>query len=267
MCESDKDSVEVLIAVDNAQFASAIINALKTFAPFPIRAAFTNSLQHAIGYLDQFSVDILLIDTFLVDSRNEISVRKIRERTKSPVIAFVKSALPELIDEVKRAGAERVVVRTDVDPVRLVRAVEEIAGDLWEKRKTPCVRAQTVTRGYVAHEADLNPRSVSPRCIGVAVRRTAGNTRRTTEMHVLAGVGPRIDNGAHSRVPASRGNGEHVWTSTTALPDAATIGWRERLRGVQKLYEILVEHRVPPEEQRRLLRRLLIDSLQKDDFI
>ena len=261
MCESDKDAVAVLVAVDNAQFAGALINVLKTCAPFPIRAAFTNSVQHAAHYLEQFKVDVILLDSTLPDCRNEITLAKIRQSSDSAAIVFVKNSDPDLESMLLHLGAHRVFSRVSLDPMSLVRTVEEIAGNTWRQQITLCARAQTQQAGardVMAHEMEHGLRSVAPRC--VSAKRTGGNTKRTSQMH-----GMSRGNTALAAVPMSAYRNETP-IEEEEVARASVSDWRKRLRGAQRLYQLLMENKVPGARQRQMLRRLLLNCIQTEEW-
>lgn len=126
MSESDFDSVAILVAVANADFAAALVQVLRNCAPFPVKAAVTNSLQQGLVYLDTNDVDIVLLEAFLPDCRGNAAVTKLRQKSNVPTIVFARKLTSEVEEQMKNFGANAVLSRDKLDPVSLVTTMQTV---------------------------------------------------------------------------------------------------------------------------------------------
>ncbi len=94
MNESGENPVGVLVVVEGVGFTNALLQVLKNCSPFPLKAAVTNSLIHALEHLqeDDGQIDVVLIDAEMANYAPGVPIRKVREITSKPTIAFCACA-------------------------------------------------------------------------------------------------------------------------------------------------------------------------------
>lgn len=134
MTQSDLDSAAILVVVDTPNFAGAIVQVLRNCAPFPIRAAVTNSLEQALSFLKTTPVDLILIDAFLPDSMGSSSLCRLRQQSSVPAIAFARSPNEDVEQYLIKCGAQAVLPRDSFDAMTLIRAVQRTIGNLKVER-------------------------------------------------------------------------------------------------------------------------------------
>jgi DNA-binding NarL/FixJ family response regulator len=157
MTQSDLDSAAILVVVDTPNFAGAIVQVLRNCAPFPIRAAVTNSLEQALTFLKTTQVDLILIDAFLPDSMGASSLCKLRQQTSTPAIAFARSPNEDVEHYLLKCGAQAVLPRDSFDAMMLIRAVQKTIGNLQvERPATHVINEYAAERRVISHTADVN---------------------------------------------------------------------------------------------------------------
>jgi DNA-binding NarL/FixJ family response regulator len=124
--DSDIDAVDILVAVANPDFASALLQLLQACAPFPIKAAATNSMQQGLTYLEQNRVDIVMLEGFLPDCCGTPSISKLRQVCNAPAIVFARKLNRELEDQMKQLGADAVLPRDRLDAIQLIDTVSTV---------------------------------------------------------------------------------------------------------------------------------------------
>jgi len=128
MIQSDIDSAAILVVVDTPNFAGAVVQVLRNCAPFPIRAAVTNSLEQALAFLKTTEVDLILIDAFLPSCAGSSSLCRLRQASVVPAIAFARAPNDDVEHYLMKCGAQAVLPRDSLDAMMLVGAVREILG-------------------------------------------------------------------------------------------------------------------------------------------
>jgi CheY-like chemotaxis protein len=157
MTQSDLDSAAILVVVDTPNFAGAIVQVLRNCAPFPIRAAVTNSLDQALSFLKTTQVDLILIDAFLPDSMGASSLCKLRQQSSIPAIAFARSPNEDVEDYLLKCGAQAVLPRDSFDAMMLIGAVQQTIGNLQVERPAMhAINEYAAERRVISHTADGN---------------------------------------------------------------------------------------------------------------
>jgi CheY-like chemotaxis protein len=128
MNESDVDPVAVLVVVEGSGFSSALVQVLKNCAPFPLKAAVTNSLIHALEHLqeDDSDVDVVLIDAEMANYASGVSIRKVREITSTPTVAFARGLTRDVDEQMRGFGADVVLSRDVLDPMTLIQELQKL---------------------------------------------------------------------------------------------------------------------------------------------
>jgi DNA-binding NarL/FixJ family response regulator len=128
MNESGGQPVGVLVVVEGSSFSSALVQVLKNCAPFPLKAAVTNSLIHALEHLqeDDANVDVVLIDAEMANYASGVSIRKVREITSTPTVAFARGLTRDVDEQMRKYGADVVLSRDVLDPMTLIQELQRL---------------------------------------------------------------------------------------------------------------------------------------------
>jgi hypothetical protein len=128
MNESGVNPVGVLVVVEGSGFTSALVQVLKNCAPFPLKAAVTNSLIHALEHLqdDDAAVDVVLIDADMANYASGVSIRKVREITSTPTVAFARGLTRDVDEQMRGYGADVVLSRDVLDPMTLIQELQKL---------------------------------------------------------------------------------------------------------------------------------------------
>lgn len=169
MNESDRDPVAVLIAVSNAKFGQALIQVLRSCAPFPVKAAVTSSIDHAVAHLREEHVDILLMDATFPSFADLISVTMVREYSDVPTILFTDLLTRDAEARMLRLGAQAVLPRESIDPITLLETIMDVLKSRsLRKQPSPLPKPRAIMIDEVTVE-DLDPTcdDIRLRLIGV----------------------------------------------------------------------------------------------------
>jgi CheY-like chemotaxis protein len=126
MSDFEEESVAILVAVDDSKFAAAVLQVLRTCAPFPINAAVTNILDHALRYIQTTKIDMLLLDASFAHLPDVVPIECVRRISDVPTVLFADSLTRIMDQQLRDLGAQFVLPRNVVDPVTLVEAVQSV---------------------------------------------------------------------------------------------------------------------------------------------
>jgi CheY-like chemotaxis protein len=111
----DNKPLNILLVEDNLKYIRLLKSVVEEESKSPINITDANTLEQALGQLNQHSFDMVVLDLFLPDSQGTESLNRIRQQnSKIPVVFLTALDDPHMRQKALQQGAQGYLLKDQI---------------------------------------------------------------------------------------------------------------------------------------------------------